>query len=57
MKTLTYNIEIFKTWFLFLVLRKPISQEVYDNIKEYYNATPREAALLKRIARVNGLKI
>ena len=57
MKTLTYNIEIFKTWFLFLVLRKPISQEVYDAVKELYNATPRETALMKRVARANGLKI
>jgi hypothetical protein len=56
MKTIRYNIEIFRTWLRFLVWRIPVNQEMYDMVKEHYTQTPREKAMMKRIAKVNGLE-
>jgi hypothetical protein len=56
MKALIYNIEIFKVWFKFILLRIPLSQEAYDMIKNHYTMTSREEAMMKRVAKINNLK-
>ena len=53
MKTISYNIQIFRTWFKYILLRIPIHSEALDIMLEHYNATPRELKLLNRIKSLN----
>jgi hypothetical protein len=54
-KTIRYNISILLTWLIYIVLRKPFSQESYDLIKDNYKTTTREKRMMARIAKINGL--
>ena len=48
-----YNLQIFLTWFNYILLGKKLSKESIDLIKNHYNATPREKKLLDRIEKKN----
>ena len=47
------NTKIFKMWFKYILLRRPINAEVIDEGIKYYNHTPRELKLLMRIKKLN----
>lgn len=47
------NIQIFQTWFKYILLRRPISEDALDYLIEHYNHTPRELKLLMRIKKLN----
>ena len=48
-----YNLQIFLTWFNYILLGKKLSKESIDLIKNHYNITPREKKLLDRIEKKN----
>ena len=48
-----YNIQIFLTWFNYILLGKKISKENIEFIQTNYNATPREKKLINRIENKN----
>ena len=49
MEKLIYNIQIFMTWFKYVLLKRPINQEALALMLDEYEATPRERKLLLRI--------
>jgi hypothetical protein len=50
-KVIKYNMQIFLTWFNYILLGKKLSKEAIELIKNHYNATPREKRLFDRVVR------
>jgi len=53
MKFIKYNIQIFLTWFNYILLGKKVSKETIEMIENNYPATKREKKLLERIKNKN----
>ena len=53
MKFIKYNIQIFLTWFNYILLGKKVSKEVIEIIENNYNSTLREKKLINRIKNKN----
>ena len=51
MKFIKYNVQIFKAWFIYILLGKKVSKEAIELLKSYYNATKREKRLIDRIKK------
>ena len=55
-KFICYNMQIFQTWLVFIVFRKPISKEAIKIVEENYKSNAREKRLFNRIKRINKIK-
>jgi hypothetical protein len=55
-KWLKYNLQIFKTWFVYILLRKKLSNQAIELMVYNYNFIPRERKLFDRIKRINKYK-
>jgi len=55
-RIIKYNFQIFLTWLVFIVFKKPMSQEGMELIEKNYNAKDREKRLLARIKKINNIK-
>jgi hypothetical protein len=55
MKFLIYNISIFKFWFKFILLKKPIKIEAIDFLDKNYKSTKREKKLIDRVKEINNI--
>lgn len=55
-KWLKYNSQIFKTWFVYIFLKKKISNKAIDLMDGNYNFKPREKKLFERIKRINKIQ-
>lgn len=52
-KIIKYNIQIFLTWFKYILLGKKLTKESIELIKNHYNSTSREKRLIDRIEKKN----
>ena len=50
-KWLKYNSQIFKTWFVYILLKKKLSNQAIELMKDNYNFKPRERKVFERIKR------
>lgn len=55
-KWLKYNFKIFKTWFVYILFRKKLSNQVIELVDDNYNFKPREKKLFERIKRINKIQ-
>lgn len=55
-KWLKYNFKIFKTWFVYILFRKKLSNQVIELVNDNYNFKPREKKLFERIERINKIQ-
>ena len=53
-KWLKYNSQIFKTWFVYILLKKKLSNKAIELMKDNYNFKPREKKLFERIIKIQG---
>ena len=53
-KWLKYNFQIFKTWFVYILLKKKLSNQAIELMKSNYNFKPREKKLFERIIKIQG---
>ena len=53
-KWLKYNSQIFKTWFVYILLKKKLSNQAIELMKDNYNFKPRERKLFERIIKIQG---
>ena len=53
-KWLKYNFKIFKTWFVYILFRKKLSNQVIELVNDNYNFKPREKKLFERIKKIQG---
>ena len=53
-KWLKYNFKIFKTWFIYILLRKKLSNQTIELVSSNYNFKPREKKLFERIIKIQG---
>jgi len=51
---LKYNLQIFKTWFVYILFRKKLSNQVIELVNDNYNFKPREKKLFERIKETFG---
>ena len=51
---LKYNLQIFKTWFVYILLRKKLSNQAIELMNDNYNFRPREKKLFQRIKKIQG---
>lgn len=49
-----YNCQIFRTWFIYILFRKKISNKSIQLIDNNYNFKPRERKLFERIKKIQG---
>lgn len=52
-----YNVQIFLTWLIYIVFKKPLSKKEIDLVENYYNLTNREKRILGRIKKINKIKV
>ena len=53
-KWLKYNSQIFKTWFVYILLKKKLSNQAIELMNSNYNFKPREKKLFERIIKLQG---
>ena len=53
-KIIKYNVQIFASWFVYILLGKKMKKEAIDLLKNNYKMTPRERKLLERIEKKNS---
>ena len=53
-KLFRYNFKIFKTWFVYILLRKKLSNQTLELVNDNYNFKPREKKLFERIIKIQG---
>jgi hypothetical protein len=55
MKKIIYNISIFRFWFKYILLKKPIKMDAIEFLQKNYNATDREQKLINRVKKINTI--
>lgn len=50
------NVEIFQTWFVYILLKTPVSKKTLDILDSCYQDGTREKNMLKRIRKINKNK-
>lgn len=53
-KLFRYNFKIFKTWFVYILLKKKLSNQAIELVNDNYNFKPREKKLFERIIKIQG---
>lgn len=56
MNKIKYNYQIFKTWFVYILLKKKLSIQAIELMKDNYNFKPREKKLFERVKRINKIQ-
>ena len=52
-KIIKYNVQIFASWFVYILLGKKMKKESIDLLKNNYKMTSRESKLFDRIIKKN----
>jgi hypothetical protein len=52
-KFIKYNVSILATWFVYILLKKPIKIESIEFLEKHYNSTQREKKLIAKIKSIN----
>ena len=52
-KIIKRNFQIFLTWLVYIVFRKPMSKEAIEFVEEHYRSTEREKRIISRIKKLN----
>lgn len=50
------NIEIFQSWFVYILLKTPVSEKTLDILDTFYQDGTREKKMIKRIRKINQNK-
>ena len=50
------NFEIFQSWFVYILLKTPVSEKTLDILDSCYQDGTREKNILKRIRKINQNK-
>lgn len=50
------NFEIFQSWFVYILLRTPVSEKTLDILDTLYQDGTREKKMLERIRKINQKK-
>ncbi len=55
MKFIIYNIGVFKFWFKYIILKRPVKAEVIEFLQKSYKATNREQRLINKVKKINNI--
>lgn len=55
-KFIIKNVEIFQSWFVYILLKTPVSEKTLDILDTFYQDGTREKKMLKKIRKINQKK-